>query len=234
MCCPDSHGGLPVTRFHPWGISGAWREESFMHQPSRRGSEIRLALGNLTTLSVSWSIYELHFRDKCMSAAQHINFPIQKLCNGKDFFFQAYGYFSDLKTVSSQWQQLQLAAGIHICSRVFLTLLINISIYWCTHYNHCISVTSDYFSASHVLTRQPLTPLHSNISSCTTAACKWLWLQINSILSAWECIKMYGCYYSQKMDPLCYYWMHVFLCRWIFIYTKISVLWQWKWALKSA
>lgn len=51
--------------FHPWAMTGAWPEGSFLHQPSRGWSEMRLALGNLSILSVSLSVYEFHFRDDC-------------------------------------------------------------------------------------------------------------------------------------------------------------------------
>lgn len=67
---------VPSQGVRPWGMTGAWWEGSFLHQPSRGGSEMRLALGNLATLSVSWSAYELHFRDERMPAAHHFHFPI--------------------------------------------------------------------------------------------------------------------------------------------------------------
>lgn len=76
---PSLEVKVPSQGIHPWAMTGTWQEESFLHQPSRGWSEMRSALGNLSILSVSWSVYELHFRDEHMPTAQHIHFPVQKL-----------------------------------------------------------------------------------------------------------------------------------------------------------
>lgn len=70
---------VPSQGIYPLAMTGAWWEGSFLHQPSKGWSEMRLALGNLSILSVSWSVYEFHFRDEWMPTAKHIHFSVQKL-----------------------------------------------------------------------------------------------------------------------------------------------------------
>lgn len=59
---PSLEVKVPSQGIHPWAMTVAWREESFLHQPSRGWSEMRLALGNLSIPSVSWSVVVVWFK----------------------------------------------------------------------------------------------------------------------------------------------------------------------------
>lgn len=59
---PSLEVKVPSQGIHPWAMTVAWWEESFLHQPSRGWSEMRLALGNLSIPSVSWSVVVVWFK----------------------------------------------------------------------------------------------------------------------------------------------------------------------------
>lgn len=118
---PSLEVKAPSQGIHPWAMTGAWREESFLHQPSRGWSEMRSALGNLSILSVSWSVWITFQRWAHAHSPTH-SFSCTETVIGKTIKNNSH-LSNRLHTMAAM-----AAAGMHICSRVFLPILINGSV----------------------------------------------------------------------------------------------------------